>query len=537
MTGLGHSRLTLTLMWACWSMLIAGTVDVLAAAAPMRDDDAVRIRMDNPLLLSRSDPLINPGAPSTHLHTIYGSNAFNITMDADTARSGSCSTTSSQDDLSSYWHPTLFYLEKNGTYTLPPNTLAAYYGPGSTTGEKINPIPKGLRFLIGSPMDHTQEQFLARIDKSGVNTIGVYACNQVWPNPMAIPDSCTGDISFMIRAPPCWDGKNLFLKESAHMAMVKADERCPSTHPVRIMGISFFAGTKRNDGGPAARGLMLANGDTTGRGFHLDFVAGWKDGILQAMLDNCRSPQSGQAIDTYNCAPMVPGGLNPKGECSATDMYYRESNYLERYSIKQLPGCNPVWPADQPTMPACNYTPNLITLMKGSTIVASQTTSTKAPVSVSTDRLPVTTGTGVWQSMAKSTTIVITTASVNNRCGAQFGTRTVCQTPQASCLKKSGAGYSVCSARNAVPTGSAPVTTGTGVWQSTAQATTIDITTASVSGRCGAQFGTRTVCQTPSAYCKTKSGAGISTCSPASTRVALAPRMTAHQARDHKARL
>jgi len=33
--------------------------------------------------------------------------------------------------LSSYWHPTIFYLEKNGTYTIPAQSLAAYYGPGS----------------------------------------------------------------------------------------------------------------------------------------------------------------------------------------------------------------------------------------------------------------------------------------------------------------------------------------------------------------------------------------------------------------------
>jgi hypothetical protein len=51
-----------------------------------------------------------------------------------------------------------------------------------------------------------------------------------------------------------------------------------------------------------------------------------------------------------------------------------------------------------------------------------------------------------------------------------------------------------------------------------------------MSSRCGAAFGTRTVCATPLASCKSKTGAGISTCSPASTRKALAARKTAHRA-------
>jgi hypothetical protein len=335
----------------------------------MRNNDFVRIRMITPLILSRSDPLINPGAPSSHLHTIYGSNAFNITMDADTARSGNCSTTSSQDDLSSYWHPTIFYLEQNGTYTLPPNVLSAYYGPDSTTAETIYPIPQGLRFIIGSPMDHTEAQYLARVNASGTNRVGVYACDVLYPSIQDVPANCTGDIAFTLRAPPCWDGVNLFLEGSTHMAMVTADELCPSTHPVRIMSISFFAGVSRSDGQPAAQGLMLANGDTTGRGFHLDFVAGWKDGILQAMLDNCQSPIEGEAIDTPDCSPLVPGGIYAEGACLPINMYYQESNYLEQYSITQLPGCNPIWPADVDTMPACNYTPNAITLMQGSSPV------------------------------------------------------------------------------------------------------------------------------------------------------------------------
>lgn len=70
---------------------------------------------------------------------------------------------------------------------------------------------------------------------------------------------------------------------------------------------------------------------------------------------------------------------------------------------------------------------------------APQTTPTTAPISVQT-------GTGVWQSSAASTTIVITTASTGERCGAAFGTRTVCATPSAVCTSTSGQAFQTCSA-------------------------------------------------------------------------------------------
>lgn len=119
--------------------------------------------------------------------------------------------------------------------------------------------------------------------------------------------------------------------------------------------------------------------------------------------------------------------------------------------------------------------------------------------------LPQTTGTGVWRSTASSATIWITTASVYSRCGAAFGTRTVCATPTASC-KAAANGISTCA-----PAGATPQTTGTGLWKSTGSATTIWVTTATAKGRCGAASGTRTVCQTPAATCKYVSP-GFSTC-------------------------
>jgi hypothetical protein len=53
------------------------------------------------------------------------------------------------------------------------------------------------------------------------------------------------------------------------------------------------------------------------------------------------------------------------------------------------------------------------------------------------------TGTGVWLSSDASRTIFITTASMNSRCGAAFGTRTVC--PDGGHCTRNAGGYSTCS--------------------------------------------------------------------------------------------
>lgn len=67
-----------------------------------------RLPCRNPAVIERADPIVNPGAVSSHLHTIMGGNGFDFTMDYNKARASTCSSCIVEQDLSNYWIPTLF---------------------------------------------------------------------------------------------------------------------------------------------------------------------------------------------------------------------------------------------------------------------------------------------------------------------------------------------------------------------------------------------------------------------------------------------
>lgn len=63
----------------------------------------------NPLTIQRSDPIVSPGVPSTHVHAVVGGNAFNRNMthkyDAVNSKATTCD---KKLDHSSYWVPQLY---------------------------------------------------------------------------------------------------------------------------------------------------------------------------------------------------------------------------------------------------------------------------------------------------------------------------------------------------------------------------------------------------------------------------------------------
>lgn len=76
-----------------------------------------RLPCISPVLVERADPIINPGKPSPHLHTIMGGNGFGFSMDYAQTQASQCSTCTVQKDLSNYWIPSLWYAGENGTFT------------------------------------------------------------------------------------------------------------------------------------------------------------------------------------------------------------------------------------------------------------------------------------------------------------------------------------------------------------------------------------------------------------------------------------
>lgn len=97
------------------------------------------------------DPIVTPGRNSTHLHTFFGSDAISRTTNSsDELRAGCTSCT--QQDFSSYWIPTLFFVTDDGKTRTPVEVkLRAYYaGAPEYNGVPVDPLPQGMRMVTGN---------------------------------------------------------------------------------------------------------------------------------------------------------------------------------------------------------------------------------------------------------------------------------------------------------------------------------------------------------------------------------------------------
>lgn len=68
-----------------------------------------------PLLEARLDPIISPGGPSGHVHTIQGGNAFAETMGDSAAIGSTCTSSLVKADKSNYWTPKVYFQAENGS--------------------------------------------------------------------------------------------------------------------------------------------------------------------------------------------------------------------------------------------------------------------------------------------------------------------------------------------------------------------------------------------------------------------------------------
>jgi hypothetical protein len=73
------------------------------------------------LTIQRSDPIVDPGVASGHVHVVAGGTAFQRTMDADTAKNSKATTCDKDIDKSSYWVPQLYHQTSDGKFEIVEN--------------------------------------------------------------------------------------------------------------------------------------------------------------------------------------------------------------------------------------------------------------------------------------------------------------------------------------------------------------------------------------------------------------------------------
>jgi len=299
-----------------------------------------------PLTIQRSDPVVQPGIASFHVHSVTGGNAFRRTMgpmDATKANETSCD---KAIDHSNYWVPQLYHqrqTDKMWEMVHWKGTAVYYqkracdYAPGIKNCDKTKvplAFPDGFRMVAGDSYRRTQNN--SDITNRAVHIMCIFDGGSIQYD--GFPPRQCNTMRSEVYFPSCWDGKNLDSDDhKSHVSYPAIGNFnggvCPQSHPVALMSIFyefFFDTSPYTD-----RKFAFANGDPTGFGFHGDFIMGWTNrALLQTAHHDC--------VTSANCPKL---GNQPQQTRPLIYPAIFEEDIGLHNPITSLPGNNTVvWP-------------------------------------------------------------------------------------------------------------------------------------------------------------------------------------------------
>ncbi|KAL8959074.1 MAG: hypothetical protein Q9193_003998 [Seirophora villosa] len=332
-----------------------------ALVTPTLAQHGAYFTMGSPALVIDSlDPMINPGGQSAHVHSVVGGSAFAASMDFGLTQTSRCTTFGVKDDKSNYWMPAV-YFHKNGKFTLVPENSPKHkvyykYGTGYNRPDlDRSEFPQGFRMFSGNSNLRSDD---------GSHSVGGTQLNWVChardaKRATGFPkgfNNCNGGyvggLAATMRFPSCWNG-NDFNKDApmAHMAFpTNADGMagCPegfkkARFPEIMM--EYWLDVSQFDGqyGPDEVPWVIANGDPTGMSFHMDFLNGWKPGVLAKAIRGCDIGNTGDPLDSPQCfgAGSVQSEAD-KEACTIAPVVKQDIG--NKGALNALPGCNPIQP-------------------------------------------------------------------------------------------------------------------------------------------------------------------------------------------------
>lgn len=333
--------------------IVAAAAALLPAA--FADPDHFILSEVNSLVQARIDPIINSGRVGSHVHNIMGASNFGTGLKhPDNLVGGAeCSTVMVQDDKSNYWTPTMYYIHDNGTYEAMLAGARIYY---FLKNPKVQPWPKGMRIVSGNAMSR---------DENDIRSLGVdLTCGETYGT-RHLPNGTSHDYCDSIHAgiyfPSCgWanqslDGWDHFshltwpVERGGGREWVQVNgANCPESHPIKYPTMFIQHFYRFDEFRPWRKGrnnVVFSNGDLLGSSFHGDFVNGWKEGVLESVVDQCKTPH-GPGDLTDKCAPLHKSHDTPAARnCAYQGMIPKEDVGIYR-AIDKLPGCNPLWPVE-----------------------------------------------------------------------------------------------------------------------------------------------------------------------------------------------
>ncbi|KAH6624786.1 hypothetical protein B0J18DRAFT_397774 [Chaetomium sp. MPI-SDFR-AT-0129] len=358
-----------------FTTVLATLVAAVAAAKDERTFAVLHHYGQGPLTTCRADPIISPGGPSSHVHTVMGASNFGFNATGETLRQSKCTTAMAKADLSAYWFPTL-YFQDPATKLLEPVKMFymnVYYF-FEPTHDDIKAFPVGLKMVSGDAMLRTPPA------TTGDNQLDP-SKGPIQPVQMTCPRSSYD--------PPSWpaDSKGLlagiasqhdkgagigfpFEDCDGYASPLRVDIHFPSCYNPKAglenyqnnMQFPSDAGDGKSDCPPGwihtphiffetywnthellprfqstlgkSSPFVFSNGDATGFSAHGDFIAGWDEEELQHIIDTCNAGHAG--IDT--CPGLKYGANDPSDSCTI------ECPVDEKVDgkLEKLPGNNPL---------------------------------------------------------------------------------------------------------------------------------------------------------------------------------------------------
>ena len=255
--------------------------------------------------LLKDDPIVYPGqAGASHLHQFYGNTGAKASSTYSSLRKSGQSTCMSPLNRSAYWMPAM--MDGRGN-VVRPDHIQIYYkrrpksdpkcsltsGDPKAEGNCVD-LPNGLKFVFGYDMVTGK----APTGSTYFNCKGTGADPGHFATIPATIGNCVlgGQLGAVIKAPDCWDGKNLDSPNHRdHMAYsgygTWGYRKCPSTHPYVVPGFTLQAWYTIAPGDDLKL-WKLSSDDMRpdlphGSTFHADFFMAWDPTIKQMWHDNC----------------------------------------------------------------------------------------------------------------------------------------------------------------------------------------------------------------------------------------------------------
>ncbi len=226
------------------------------------------------------DPIVFPNdAGASHSHEFFGDTSLNASSTTQDILENEGNTCQVGADRSAYWVPAAY---QDGKLVEADNNKF-YYKVGKVDPTTIQPMPVGLRMIAGNanatgPQSRQINYYFATTSEKKVTEPKTQVNSG--PNLFTTRADENG-LRIQIQFPQCWDGENLWLPKTAHMAY-PTNGKCPSSHPVPLLQLMFNLGYTDATGG---EGFKLSSGEWYTA--HADFINGWHPETLEKLTDVC----------------------------------------------------------------------------------------------------------------------------------------------------------------------------------------------------------------------------------------------------------